>query len=41
MNDKKFVKPEAEVLDFSGEDIITYSVNDLYPDNWTGEDWSD
>ena len=40
MDDKKFVKPEAQILDFSGEDIITYSVNEEFPDTWTGEDWN-
>ena len=25
MNEKKFLKPEAEIIDFSNEDIITES----------------
>ena len=40
MDDKKFVIPEAEILDFAAEDIITYSVNAEFPDEWTGEDWN-
>lgn len=36
---KKFVKPEADVISLKNNDIITASVRDEFPDNWTGEDW--
>ena len=43
MNDekKKFVKPEAEVIDLVKEDIITFTNSDVFPENWTGEDWTE
>lgn len=36
---KKFVVPVAELIDFETGDIITYSSNSMFPDEWTGEDW--
>ena len=41
MDDKKeFVKPEAEIVAFADDDIITFSTNEgAYPDEWTGEPW--
>ena len=40
MNDekKKFIVPEAEIVDFVDEDIITYSTGGEYGDAWTGPD---
>ena len=38
---KVFVKPEAEVLDFGNNDIITFSNGSEYPDEWIGERWTD
>lgn len=35
---KKFVKPEAELLEFSGADIITLSVTTLGGENWYEDD---
>ena len=36
---KKYVKPEADLIDFSGEDIITVSV--LEEAGWDGEEYSE
>ena len=37
---KKYEKPEAEVLDFANDDIITKSLTDGGEDpGYTGEDW--
>ena len=40
---KKFVIPDAEVVDFAMEDIITESLmkGGEFGDVWTGEDWED
>lgn len=39
MNDKKkFIKPEAEFLQFSGEDIISLSTETLGGTNWYQDD---
>ena len=36
MNEKKkYVKPEAEVVDFTSEDIVTTSVNEVLGDGGT------
>lgn len=38
MDDKKFVMPEAEVVDYSAEDIITMSVGTAEA-GWDGEEF--
>ena len=38
---KKYVIPEAEIVDFADEDIITFTNSGVFPDEWIGEDWSD
>ena len=40
MDDKKkrFAIPEAEVVDFANEDIITLSAQDANNANWIGDD---
>lgn len=40
-NKKKYVKPEVEVIDFVKDDIITFTNSDVFPENWTGEDWDE
>ena len=37
MNDKKFVVPEAEIVSYSAEDIITVSTGEVA--NWDGENF--
>ena len=42
MDDKKFVMPEAEIVDFAAEDIITESLTDAGTAGWDngfGEDY--
>lgn len=42
MDDKKFVMPEAEIVDFVAEDIITKSLTDGGEADWDngfGEDY--
>lgn len=36
---KVFLKPEAEIVDFADEDIITFSNGGDAPNSWTGEPW--
>lgn len=38
MDDKKFVKPEAEIVDYTFEDIITMSVGTAEA-GWDGEEF--
>ena len=38
MDDKKFVMPEAEIVSYSDEDIITMSVGTAEAD-WDGEEF--
>ena len=35
---KKFVIPDAEVVDFAMEDIITWSNRGMLPDDWDDPD---
>ena len=39
MDDKKFVMPEAEIVDYSAEDIITLSSITDVAAGWDGEDF--
>ena len=37
-----FIAPEAEIMIFSNDDIITISQTDNgFPNAWFGEDWED
>ena len=38
MDDKKFVKPEAEIVDYTSDDIITMSVGTAEA-GWDGEEF--
>ena len=38
---KRFIAPEATVIDFLTDDIITYSTRAFYSDTWDGEKWED
>ena len=38
---KKFVKPDAQVIDFANDDIITVSKGDTFGKGWTGEEWEE
>ena len=35
---KKFVVPEAEIVNFIEDDIITASTQTEFPYNWSGDD---
>ena len=43
MDDKKkkkeYVQPEANIIEFATDDIITFSNGGEFPDTWTGEWW--
>ena len=36
---KKYIIPEAEIIELSTGDIITWSNGGEFPDDWEGEDW--
>ena len=36
---KEFIVPEAIIIAFDDEDIITYSNRGEYPNEWIGEPW--